>query len=130
LSLSKRRSYWKESAFETSDLLLAVIAGALLENFLRTPVELLEITIGSATVLIIVFALIFKFRRSMIKKVGKPTIRGVRWILALLAGGLFGGGYTIFTILWPVGLLALGVYFTFIVSVMNYVNIVEESYYK
>jgi hypothetical protein len=126
----KRRSFWTKSTFETSDLLLAVIAGALLESALRTPATIFEITLGSATVVIVFFALILRFRRSMVKKLGKPTLRGVRWVLALLAGSFFAGGYTIFTISWPVGLIVLGVYFGFIASVMNYVNIVEELYYK
>ncbi len=122
------RSYWKASTLETSNLLLAVVAGTLIERSLINPLPLFELEGALGAIVVVALLTLRKYSRPAMHKFGSIVLRILSWIVAVLAGVLFGNGLALVRLFWPVGILVIGVSFAFIVSAIRLSKIVTHDW--
>ena len=87
------------------------------------PGELFEFEAIAGVILISVLVLSASYSKPLEKKLVRATLTGVRWIAAVFAGTMFAIGYTIFAESWPIGVLAIVLYFALVVLAIRIIEI-------
>jgi len=118
---------WATSLYESTDLMLATVAGILLEEVLGDLLLLVEIDAVVAVVVLVPMLVLRKVSRRIASRFAKAAVRALRWGLAILAGGLFATGFSLVKSIPIVGIILMALFLGFVASGIRYAKSVEQT---
>ena len=115
----------KKSILETSYLLLGAIFGVVLTRLTEQPLLLaaVEAFLGvSVTTVLLVLA---RKRKQVFENARRLVFQGVRWVIAGIAGSIFGIGYTVLLLDGLAGVVLIGLNFVLVALAIDIVRTTE-----
>ena len=121
-------SNWANSILKTSDLLLAVVVGALFERLVQEPLVFFEGEAVFAVLFICLLKVLAKYWKPVVPKMRRLTSHTARWVIDILAGSLFGTGYAALVLYWPAGVLLIGLEFVMVALALDIAKTIQLSF--
>ncbi len=117
----------KKSILDTSYLLLGAILGVLLTRLVEQPPLFYEIEALIAVLVMAVLAILARYRRQVFDRVREIVFEGVHWVIAGIAGSIFGIGYTVLVLDWLAGVVFLGLTFVLVALTIDFAKTIEGA---